>query len=119
MMDKVRQRAARGALLLDKTNPGWADRINLGTFQIQSHCYCILGQLYLEFSIGTNILFGSVCYREQVEEHGFDAGVGIALTAFTQFNLLQEAWVEEILNRRTPPATWTHREEKKELVTAE
>jgi hypothetical protein len=116
-MDEVRQRATRGALLLDQKHPGWENEINLEKFEIQNQCLCVLGQLYRSFANGANTLFGSMMYRNLVVDHGFDSGSGPDdLTVYRQFNLLQEAWVEEIKNRQSPPASWTHRE-KEELAT--
>lgn len=44
------RRVAAGAVFLDKHHPGWEQKINLRTLNIQCGTSCILGQLYGKFS---------------------------------------------------------------------
>ena len=45
----IRTIVNRGVKLLNKTNPGWADKINLNLFNIDCGHRCVLGQLYGSF----------------------------------------------------------------------
>lgn len=115
--------AARGAEFLDGKQKGWADKINLGTLDLQSPCLCVLGQLvpgvepggYSNgYQAGINEWFQGDTYS--AAEHGFkiaedrydaiyesttdDTPARIRrLTA--EYTLLQDAWMPEILKRRT------------------
>lgn len=42
----VAERVQAGAAYLDEHEPGWVDRIDLETLDINSQCQCILGQLH-------------------------------------------------------------------------
>lgn len=83
-LDQARQAVAKGAALLDERNPGWRERINLGTLEIGSVYDCVLGQLYGEmdgydgYDVGKRLLFGREPYDDSyssyikvVAEHGF------------------------------------------------
>lgn len=41
-------RAERGAALLDRWMPGWADQVSLPSFDISLGCSCVLGQLFAD-----------------------------------------------------------------------
>jgi hypothetical protein len=73
--EELGARADRGAALLDKEKPGWADKINLETFDITECHYCVLGQVYGNFFTSPlrEKLIGPRPYdTAEVEAHGFD-----------------------------------------------
>lgn len=41
-----KQKILRGAKLLDKTEPGWRERIDLSTLDLSDDKFCVLGQLH-------------------------------------------------------------------------
>lgn len=82
----VSRRVARTAKQLDKSHPGWADRINLDKFDINNCLTCVVGQLNLP-------------YDDMDETRGFWAtiiGVGIFETA----SKLNPIWRRAINKRR-------------------
>ena len=48
----ARDRAARGAALLDEADPGWADRVDPGALALGDGQACVLGQLHGEYRRG-------------------------------------------------------------------
>jgi hypothetical protein len=46
--EKMRHRVAGGIRWLDENRPGWLDRINLATLDLEAPCRCILGQEWLD-----------------------------------------------------------------------
>lgn len=45
-MSTIAERVARGAALLDEREPGWHQRIDLETLDMELPCNCVLGQLH-------------------------------------------------------------------------
>lgn len=45
-------RVKRGAELLDRERPGWAREIDVHRLEVNSHCNCVLGQVYGTFLSG-------------------------------------------------------------------
>ena len=90
--------ATAGARYLDEQDHGWADRINLGDFDMEDPCGCILGQLTGDF-------------HDALREFGWDLHQA-ALLGFTipsgytdtdeNWAGLDQAWVNEVLSRRAP-----------------
>lgn len=48
-LDEVAERVTRGAEWLDANVPGWVERVDVETLDLQSPCRCVLGQLYEDF----------------------------------------------------------------------
>lgn len=61
--------ASLGAQLLDIEKPRWYDKIDLDMLDIQSHLFCVLGQVYGRFGLGMAELDLT---NRQVFEFGFD-----------------------------------------------
>jgi hypothetical protein len=45
MTATMTERVAAGAAWLDEHHPGWVDRIDLNVLDLESPCFCVLGQL--------------------------------------------------------------------------
>ena len=101
--DDLHARVERGATLLDERQPGWADQIDLGTLNMSSCWFCVLGQLYEDFGAGAAWLFGenhrhwrpSREALEQATMHGFQT-----LDDDEQWEDLRDAWWAAIRDRR-------------------
>lgn len=91
----IKARVARGAELLDREVPGWADKISLDELAMCSCAHCILGQLFGRFLDGANKLNVDEC------EYGFEIGCDInAPGRYSYYNRLNEHWRQEIHQRR-------------------
>lgn len=92
------ERVKAGAALLDDSDPGWVDRINLEKFSLRSECRCILGQLDGDYWRGLK--------KRDLTDY-FDAdGLGFAAEVngeeeSAEWDALEAAWRELILARRT------------------
>jgi hypothetical protein len=51
-MTTIKERVKAGAALLDREEPGWEQRINLETLNLEESCCCVLGQLFQGYSTG-------------------------------------------------------------------
>jgi hypothetical protein len=94
------QAVTRGAALLDREFPGWAERIDLPTLDLGDCYQCILGQLFEEAAelYSDGYLTGrdrlGLTFRDTVE-HGF-----IPRRDSSGYDdLLNEAWAAEVLRR--------------------
>lgn len=110
----ARARVRAGAALLDKEEPGWADKINLSTFDITDTMHCVLGQVYNDrttryepsgFAVGYDLHeLGEYDRRFEMDRTtllGFDANQN----AEEDFPLLERWWRVEIKKRQsTQPA---------------
>lgn len=84
----------RGAAWLDENVPGWWERIDLETLDLERCDLCVSGQLALG-PIFVEEREGVVGIRTSYPAHlGMDSWSG------TDFPELQRAWEEEILRRR-------------------
>lgn len=100
MEGAVTEHAARGAALLDGEQPGWAERVDLSTFDLGKPCACVLAQVYGSYWGGRRALgmIGGYAATAETWTHGFTLRpIGIRPGAW---QALQEAWVAEILVRR-------------------
>jgi len=89
-LDAAAETATRGAQLLDKRVPGWAQRINLPALDMNSCNDCVLGQLYGDYGVGVDELG-----LTQPALIGFDLGAGNC-----DYPALDAAWTTEIMARR-------------------
>lgn len=99
---QARERVQNGAALLDVRVPGWANLIDVGTLDLGESCACVLGQLEGTFWAGARRLwplrFAWIRHRAAVA-HGFQVADGFMAEEERDYQLLQDAWVEEIANR--------------------
>lgn len=107
------ERVSRGASMLDRQMPGWAERINVGTLKIEGCTDCILGQVYGEFGKGAfQLLYDPTTpcdlYGLAIE-YGFGADCQTPGPAMGYENL-QDTWIEAIADRVAPHVKWTFRE---------
>ena len=77
MTSDIATRVAKGVALLDERKPGWMDRINLITLDVQDPNMCILGQLYPVrdddmFPDGFNKGISALSLCSDAQEHGVD-----------------------------------------------
>ena len=75
MSGTIAERVAKGAALLDGDCPGWFRRIDFDVFCIISPSKCIIGQVYGDWSIGTDQL-GMYFDRAKQADHGFEVAGG-------------------------------------------
>lgn len=111
------ERVARGVAFLDRTQPGWWDRINLLTFDIRRPCACVLGQVFAPaddygwedegWEQGCSLLWheappGYTQRRSLVEEHGFDRlnFDGDLKAGDADYRALQAEWSRIIAERQ-------------------
>ena len=107
MTDAIAERAKRGAELMDKLRPGWANRINVQILDMNSCSRCILGQLYKDYFEGLKRTFGTEGFNpfssHLEENYGFLADYritgGMSAKNTEYYELLAEAWKEEINKR--------------------
>lgn len=113
MTDSIQQRVAKGAAWLDTVRPGWRDSISLDKLDIASGCECVCGQTFGGYSIGTELLRGSVPYDT---EGYYGIVVGHAfLHQFTDLAELNAEWRRVIHQGRELP---THPAAQREAVQA-
>lgn len=48
IVEEYQERVSKGAILMDKHMPAWADKINLADLDLSSEEYCVLGQCFAE-----------------------------------------------------------------------
>ena len=109
--DSMRSSIKESAMLLDREQPNWYMDVNVGTLNMSSRWSCILGQIYGDYSKGTHQLDidGGESGFDLPEEESDMAGRVINVDRFdealqhldptTQYDLLQELWVERIKMR--------------------
>lgn len=109
-MTEFEERVAKGAALLDDSQPGWADRIDLETFDILDPCGCTLGQLFSWYSAGC-AYFGfshddeADRTQDAAHEFGFfeNAHEGEETTSterYERWRALDAAWMNLIHDRK-------------------
>lgn len=91
-IEEARTRVARGAVLLDRKQPGWADVIDIGVLDLSRSSRCIAGQLSAGDWI-TNDAVISLCNDPGPYENGI-------MAASEDYQCLQDAWIEAIADRR-------------------
>lgn len=100
------QRAERGAELLDRVSPGWHEKIDPDILYMMCTKYCVLGQLYGDFSDGLVALgildeheHASVSHPKiaDVYAHGWDVELSLPESLYDD---LDAAWTDQINKRR-------------------
>ncbi len=108
----IRERVARGVVLLDEKRPGWDAQIDIDELDIDNCWDCVIGQLYRSawngedepFEIGAVDLVGSGAYlfdnhAPALVEHGFSAYP--AEEDKTEYDALTVEWRRVISERRS------------------
>lgn len=118
--EEARARVAKGAAHLDTVRPGWIDRLDVGRLTLHCGGFCVLGQLFMDFWIGVDSLygikpaqiddaFGGWQLNDLPASHGFVmprcelASYDLETDDYDyepDYRPLQDAWIEEICNRR-------------------
>lgn len=89
MKKKLSARVDKGIEYLNGHNPGWINKINLGSLDLGRNCHCVLGQIYGHYSNARWAGFGEY-------EH---EGYGMKLWANSSpenYALLTSIWKEKI-----------------------
>lgn len=113
----AREQIARGVALLDQTDPGWMDRIDVLSLALSDCNRCVLGQLHGEFFRGAAKQFGHAFYQAVTRNLAFDHGFVLdcrfmPIEQITlSYEILTDAWREAILARRAPVIIETPAEE--------
>lgn len=84
----------RGAQYLDKTDPGWENKINLDTLNLRNCHVCILGQLDSDF-------WEEIKRRDMTFDDAAEYGFAIHLwDSNKNWDLLTEEWKKVIVQKR-------------------
>ena len=105
----ARDAVKAGAEFLDEHVRGWADRIDLSSLAMHDGCNCVLGQLFPTWVKvpGGAVVVSEASYLQAREMLGLTQAEGAEMgfttndDPFTRFVDLQEAWVEQIEQRRS------------------
>lgn len=116
----ISERVARGVALLDSVEPGWFHRVDVDALNVASSKYCVLGQLFRDYSLGAKALGLD---QDGAAEHGFQVTMfkgpwGFEETvrnSLNEYPALAQEWrrVIEILRQKTATEVTV---EEKELV---
>jgi len=105
-LPRLARRAAAGARLLDRHEPGWQHRVDPDQLDAEDVDRCVLGQLFGGYEPGLAELAACRCdevaayHRDPVAwaaAHGFDLDVTEPRAAFRE---LTAAWRAELARRR-------------------
>lgn len=104
--EKVRERVQRGAEYLDEMDPGWHQRVNADTLELEDGRHCVLGQLHGEFRLGlgrSHVITLSSAPRASLSPvaYGFKCVEGVSEEwQARDYELLTEAWRREVRSRQ-------------------
>ena len=87
--------AARGANLMDRKSPGWADKINLNSLNMRQSGLCVIGQCYGNYFIGCHKL--GLNGLDEIR-YGFTF---ILSRLWSPWDKLNAAWIPLIEKRQT------------------
>lgn len=110
-------RVKQGMAFLDEHKPGWVEEIDLGRFDIDDGCRCVLGQIFEEEAAGDGGYAGYTyaCHKvwpevlnghDKPSQYGFSIEPGRYINAnddrYQQlaWQVLDEIWIEEIGRRQ-------------------
>jgi hypothetical protein len=108
-LPRLARRAAAGASLLDRHEPGWHRRVDPDTLDAADVGRCVLGQLFGHFERGLAALTACRCdevvayHRDPVAwtvAHGFDLDVS---ESRADFLALTRTWRQELVRRADRP----------------
>jgi hypothetical protein len=87
------RRVRRGAELLDRVHPGWADRVPADERLRMSACnHCVIGHLHGSYAKGINILFHGGYVDFPLFQFGFNIGAESHADQPHAYHLLADAW---------------------------
>ena len=86
-------RVDRGAELLDRVRPGWADEVGLEDLDMVHCALCMLGQLFGDFDRGDRALFPGDTLQPS-RDHGFFA------STIVDYRALELEWRRVIAERQ-------------------
>ena len=108
------ERVARGAKLLDESQPGWRERIRADELAMETCDQCVLGQLYGDYATGFKEMLKPFDSRVQFSsgDHGFTLrdseqgplrlqGQPIPRHILFRFAALAELWRREVRRVQT------------------
>lgn len=93
--EEVRLSVKYGANFMDENFPGWADKINLSKLDMGDCEVCIIGQAVGNYF---EVIDNHSDYSGWATEYGFD--IVEIYNYKDQYSQLEEAWTEEVKNRR-------------------
>ncbi len=107
------ERVSRGAAHLDRVRPGWEHRINTRTLTLSDPCGCVIGQLcHVTFGYWNDAAksLGVESVSDQ-RAMGFERDHNDMPIKYSEweveserrYQLLQDAWLEAIAERRSAP----------------
>jgi hypothetical protein len=98
----------RGAEMLDREYPDWAERVHLGSLDLWSEYDCVLGQLFpYQIERASHFIAGAVCLIgcdlsmavDWLTDFGFDWEP--SLDDYDDgYDTLTELWAAEVMKRR-------------------
>lgn len=88
MTESLTARVQAGIELLDANAPGWRDKVNPATLDMQSSWRCVLGQVYGSLGEGSSLL-GEAIGRFELPTYGFN-------TSGESFEDLTDEWRRQI-----------------------
>lgn len=91
------ERARRGAELLDRKMPDWANRIDLDNLDMGSCTSCVIGQALGCFGPAAVEGLGLDWYSHDDAWHGFTGG---PISESVPYGDLEAAWAAEVRRRR-------------------
>jgi hypothetical protein len=103
-MSTIAERVAAGTAFLDEHSPGWADRIDLVTFDLSSPCRCVLGQVYAEAASAyegddDDLVLDGFDYGVEILDVD-SAGMGFDVIRGSEYGPLEDEWKRVITERR-------------------
>ncbi len=103
----VAERVRTGAAFLDQRWPAgaWVARVDVFTLDLRNPRYCILGQLYGDFTTGSEVLQTYRVAGYSSYGYGFDSSKLLSgeEERMEDYNNLRRAWRAEIFARRAKP----------------
>jgi hypothetical protein len=105
--DIARERAHRGAELLDQLVHNWRNKVNTGRLEMNSMFHCILGQLAEDITGNPTALYRDVdrylniTLNIEIDLYGFDLPPSDGMSRFDEermksWEFLLQAWIDEI-----------------------
>jgi hypothetical protein len=100
-------RAAAGAALLDRHQPGWHHQVDTGRLDLEDWRADVLGQLYGSFGTGVHKFTSGLTEAELdawTVAHGFDvddADLGLSAGPRAAYQALTDAWRDELTRRQS------------------
>jgi hypothetical protein len=102
--EEAHARVARGAAYLDRIRPGWYARVNVTRLELWNCSQCVIGQLYVDFWVGTKRLWNrGIEATRDADSPEVRYGFALETANLCEYHALQDAWIEAIADRCLPP----------------